>query len=103
VEKHKWKTFVIEFEFHFVDLQILVMHIYQSGYSPDQICPNLLEMRFEKRIEKEKLVLAGRKTPRENLNEMVLSGEVSSHRLVSLKSEIQLLRLTTARSLNWKR
>lgn len=32
---------------------------------------------------------------------MVLSGEVSSHRLVS-KSEIQLLRLTTAYSFNWK-
>lgn len=58
---------------------MLVMHIYQSGYSPDQICPNLLEMRFEKMHRTEKI----HRESRGASNKVVLSGEVSSHRLVS--------------------
>lgn len=56
MENYKWQKLSSSVEFHFVDLQMLVMLlIYQSGYSPDQICPNLLEMRFERFIVSAKM------------------------------------------------
>lgn len=73
-----------DFEFHFVDLQILVMLLNcQSGYSADQICPNLLEMRFELSTV-QPAANQQRKNFCINLKRMRLSGEVSSHRLITL-------------------